>query len=203
MATTPALQEQDAPEWYDFVVDFDNTYNSFMTNYDALLKLGPVVARNPGLFPDYDSLVNRGADLYNQLNRLKATRDYAASWLNWVQSGATGVFNYIGRAVGLQGLGVAPILAIAGLASATAVLIAAGSYIADLIKFSQRSNLAMQLEATGKYTPAQIAEMVTGTFGKPPTGGLFGLDFNWIIYAALAIYLGPPIIAALTSKGNR
>lgn len=190
------LAPQDAPTVLEFVTDFDNTYNSFMTNYDALLKVGPIVARYPEIIPpaEYDRLVNEGAAHYNKLNQLKATRDYAASWLDWFYKGAQGIFNWFGSTVGLNGLGIIPLLIPIGAAVAALAII--GYYVSDLIKLSQRTNLILKLESEGRPA-AEITSIVNGSLGKMSTN-LLGIPFELIIYGLVAIFLGPPIIRALT-----
>jgi hypothetical protein len=199
MAQAPSPQE--APGWYDFVTDFDHTYDQFATNWQALLALAPFIQDHPNLQPEYDYWINRGGKDMQTLQNLKATRDRAAGWLNWLQSGAKGVFNWIGETTGLYGLGIAPLVLISLGAAAGAL----ATVIADLpgiINFAQRSNLTMQLSHEGKYTPEQIAAMVNDTI--PPQKSMLGSIESILQLAVIgaALYFFAPAILKALSRGK-
>src|ERR1700682_518310 len=95
MAAVP-LNPADAPSWFDFVTKFDATYASFYDNYNALMSLGPwIQTAHPELLPQYNSMLQAGAVNADQLNSLKATRDYVSSWLAWVQTGAQDMTGFV------------------------------------------------------------------------------------------------------------
>lgn len=202
-----ALNPADANSWLDFVTRFDASYKSFMDNYNGLVMMGPYInSKHPELIPEYDRLVNAGAANYNKLIELKATRDYAYSWLTWLQNGAQGVFQWFTDSVGLsgydRGLGVIPVaIAIVGIGAATAALVVIAKWIADAYKFAQRLNALQELERQGK-TPAEARATIDAAMGPPTSviGDLLGIPFNTLIVGALLIFLGPPIISAITAR---
>jgi hypothetical protein len=194
---TPSANE--APAWYEFVVNYDATVKNFEENYAALLALGPEINNYPGLWPQYDALVNEGADIRQNLQKLKDTRDYMASWLNWLQGGAVGAFNWLGRQVGFSGLGIAPLFVIVGIGSAAAVLLAASRWLANTYTLAQRWNAFLDMKRTGA-TNEQAAAAVNGMMGAPPTSDFLGIPWALLAWAAIAVYLGPPILRAISGR---
>lgn len=201
MATT--LQPLDAPAWSDFILKFDAAYSQFMANYDALLKLGPYInSQHPELIPQYDALVSTGTDHYNRLIALKKTRDYVSGWLDWISTGAQQAWDYVKGTLGLEGtLGLPVVAPIIGLAAALAALALITKWIVEAYEFAQRLNALQRLEDQG-YTPAQAAAAVNATIGPPRQSNenVLGIPFELIIWGAIAIFLGPPIIKALTER---
>jgi hypothetical protein len=189
----------EAPAWYEFVVNFDATKKAFDDNYNALLALATEIDRYPAMIPQYDAMINEGGQLRAKLNNLQATRDYAASWLNWVQSGASGVFDWFGRQVGFSGLGVAPVVVLVGLGSAAAVLLAASKWIANAYTMAQRWNAFLDMKRTGA-SDAQAAASVNAMMGAPPTSDFLGVPWALLAWAAIAVYLGPPILRAISGR---
>lgn len=211
MAAAGELNPAEQATWYKFVTDFDAVKSAFDANYGALLQLGPQIDRYPGLRPAWEKLVNEGADQHNTMLRLQATRDFAASWLNWLSSGAQGVFKFLGLS-GADGLGIGP-LAIA-LYSAGAAIVAvegvkywmAGSY-AIAQRLNQQMAIADARIARGE-DPAtaftNAARDVNGMMG-PPSQGLFadlGSLAMWLAIGAAVLFLAPPLLKSLESPSS-
>lgn len=200
MATAPTPQE--APGWYEFVTDFDHTYDQFTTNWQALLSLAPFIQDHPNLQKEYDYWINRGGKDMQTLQSLKATRDRAAGWLNWLQSGAQGVFNWIGETTGLygadRGLGIAPLILIS-LAAAAGALAVVIADLPGIINFAQRSNLTMQLARDTNKSPAEIAQIVNGTIPSR-VGALQNIEniVQYLVIGAALYFLAPAIIKAIS-----
>jgi hypothetical protein len=207
------LNPSDAPSWYDFIVKFDATYSNFYDNYNALMTLGPWIQTNhPELLAQYTAMLQKGAENAYTLEQLKATRDYVYSWLQWLNSGATDIssflssgaqaaYNYAASALGLseyEGLGFVPVaVAIVSVTAALAALVVIARWITDAYVFAQRLNALQAQEALGK-TPEQAAAIVNSVMGAPASNEFLGIPFSLIIWGAIAIFLGPPIIKALT-----
>jgi hypothetical protein len=209
------LNPADAPSWWDFVTRFDATYQSFQDNYNALMTLGPYIQINhPELLPQYMTMLQSGSVNADKLNQLKATRDYVYSWLQWLQSGATDVssfissgaqaaYDYVKAQFGLQGyegLGVVPVaIVLFSAAAGIAALVAVAAWITNAYVFAQRLNALQAAEAQG-MTPQAAAAYVDQTLGPVSSPGLFGIPWTLLIWGALAIAFGPPILKALTGE---
>jgi hypothetical protein len=210
MAGVP-LNPADAPSWYDFITKFDATWNSFQENYDALMQLGPYIQNNhPELLPQYEAMLQAGAVNADQLNGLKATRDYVYSWLQWLQSGASDVssfvtsaaqnaYDYVKAQLGLGEMGFVPVaFAVIGVSAAIAALVVIAKWITDAYVFAQRLN-ALQAEEAKGATPAQAAATVNAVMGAPgATSNFLGIPWSLLIWGALAIALGPPLLRMFT-----
>jgi hypothetical protein len=206
-----ALDPVDAPSWYDFVTRFDPTYASFYDNYNALMSLGPYIQNNhPELLPQYMVMLQSGAVNADKLEGLKATRDYVWSWLNWLQTGASDATGFVGSAAQSAydwakkelGLGIIPVaVAVIGVGAAIAALVLIAEWITNAYVFAQRLNALQDAEAHG-MTPTQAAAFVDQNLGPISSPGLFGIPWALLIWGAVAIVLGPPILRALTT-GNR
>jgi hypothetical protein len=197
----------EANSWLKYITDFDALYDVFDDNYNALLAIGPEVNRNPGIIPNYDQLVNDGAVYRQRLIALKDTRDYMASWINWLSSGAQGVFDYARAAIGLngRGFGLAEMgaLQLVPLAVFAAFVATVGYYLKDVYIAAQRWN-AFQAERNRGKSPAEALATANRLF---PQGSLFGNIFGgevtgYILLAALAYLIGPAIIKAISGGRN-
>ena len=210
MAAT--LNPADANSWWDFVTKFDATYTTFYDNYNALMALGPYIqTKHPELLSQYMDMLQKGSENANQLEGLKATRDYVYSWLQWLASGASDVssflyssaqtaYDYAKQALGLNdtGLGVIPVaIAAISAAAAIAALVVIAKWITDAYVFAQRLNALQDAESKG-MTPQAAAAFVDQTLGPATSPGLFGIPWTLLIWGAVAIFVGPPIIRALT-----
>lgn len=226
------LNPADAQSWWSWVSNFDNTYAQFNANYNGLIAQAPYVKQShPELLPQYTDLVNRGAAHAKTLADLKATRDYVSSWLTWLQSGIQSGVNFVesnaqaaydaAKAalglgdIGLRGLGIAPVVVI-GVAAAAAALVIIGYWIKDAFAFAQRLNALKaqedRLQAAGipaDQAARQAQAIVDKTLGPAPgTAGaidnnLLGIPWTWLIFGAVAIFLGPPLIEAMSGKERR
>lgn len=205
------LAPADAPAWYDFVTKFDATWNSFHDNYDALMQLGPYIQNShPELLPQYEAMLQAGAVNADQLNGLKATRDYVYSWLQWLQTGASDVssfvssaaqtaYDYVKAQLGLGEMGFVPVaLAVIGVSAAIAALVVIAKWITDAYTFAQRLN-ALQAEEAKGATPAQAAATVNAVLGDPNAPSNFlGIPWSLLIWGALALTFGPTILRMFT-----
>lgn len=206
-----ALDPADAPSWYQFVTQFDATYASFYDNYNALMALGPYIqTKHPELRPQYDAMLQAGSVNANQLEGLKATRDYVYSWLQWVQSGvsdasgfvtsaAQTAYDWAKRSLGLGDIGFIPVaVAVVGAAAAIAALVVIARWITDAYVFAQRLNALQDAEARG-MSPTQAAAFVDQTLGPVSgTGNFLGIPWSLLIWGSIAIVLGPPVFRMLT-----
>ncbi len=207
------LNPADAPSWMDFVTNFDATKKAFDDNYTALLQIGPQIDRYPGLRPQWEKLVTDGTDHYNTLQKLQTTRDYAASWLNWLSSGARGVFSFLGfNAYGPDGLGLAPVaIALYSAGAAIIALEAIKYWMADSYAMAQRLKqqmaIADQIRADNPNMSVdeayqRAAAHVNSVLG-PPSKGIFGELSNLatllIIGGALFLF-GPPLLRAIDAR---
>lgn len=205
------LNPADAPTWYDFVTKFDATYNSFYDNYNALMALGPYIqTKHPELLPQYMAMLQSGAVNADKLEGLKATRDYVWSWLQWLQTGASdasgfvtgaaqGAYDWAKRQLGLGEMGIVPVaVAVIGVSAAIAALVVIAGWITDAYVFAQRLNALQDLENRGK-TPEEAAAIVNQTLGPPgSTSNFLGIPWSLLIWGAMALVFGPPLIKAIT-----
>lgn len=193
-----ALNPADAGNWYSWITDFDSTYSGFMDNWNGLLaQQNYVMTAHPELINTYNDLVARGQKNLAKLNELKATRDYVASWLDWLTNGVQSGIDFVSSTAqqaydtakswlglsgvprivigrNLNGLGIAPLVVI-GLAAAAAALVVIGYWIKDAYTFAQRLDALQQQEtalaAGGPITPdiaARAQAIVDGTLGPAP-----------------------------------
>jgi hypothetical protein len=204
--TDTALSPADAPSWTQFVTNFDQAYSDFYTNYNGLMAQGPYIqSTHPELLDYYNSLLQQGSDAAYKLEQLKATRDYVSSWLTYLQNGvdsamatAQAAYDNAKSALGLSGLGdlgIAPVIVVVGLAAATVTLVEVSNLIGQYYAAAQRFNQLQALEATG-VSPAQAAAQVNAVSGPPPTNDFLGVPWSLLIWGAIAIFLGPPLIDA-------
>lgn len=192
------LNPGDAGSWYDWITNFDATYAGFQDNFNGLLaQQSYVMYSHPELIATYNDLVTRGQKHAAKLAELKATRDYVASWLDWLATGVQSGVDFVSSTAqsaydaakhffglgaiprvvlhrNLAGLGVAPLVVI-GLAAAVAALVIIGYWIKDAYVFAQRLTALQQQEAAlsggGQITPEiakQAQAIVDGTLGPAP-----------------------------------
>lgn len=206
---TSTLNPADATSWWDWVTNYDQTLANFQTAYANLVAMTPwVQANHPEMLAQHNALVQEGNQHLQELNDLKATRDYVYSWLNWLWSGASNVANFVGSeatslynsaltALGLQGLGIAPVVAVAGVAAAAAVLVAIGYWIQKAVAQYQRESFIQQQESQG-VAPQDAINQANQTFGSPvSTSGadnLLGIPWNYVILGVVAIFVLPPLV---------
>lgn len=215
MAVT--LNPSDAPSWYDFVTQFDATYKSFYDNYNALMTLGPYIQNShPELRPQYDAMLQAGSVNASKLEGLKATRDYVWSWLQWVGTGAADVSGFVTGAAqtaydwakkqfGLGDMGFVPVAyVVIGAGAAIAALVLIARWITDAYVFAQRLNALQDAESRG-MTPQQAAAFVDQTLGPAPssTDNFLGIPWSLLIWGALALTFGPPILRMITAGNKR
>jgi hypothetical protein len=227
---TTELQQADAGSWWDWITNYDNTLAQFTQQYNALMsKQSYIQNQHPELVGQYNDLVSRAQSSLRTLNELKATRDYVYSWLDWlgggIQSGvnfvtsnAANTYNYLMASFGLSGigeLGIAPVVVI-GVAAAGAALVVIGYWIKDAYAFNQRLSALQQQEAAliASGVPAaqaatQAQAIIDNTLGPAPgsaasiNSNLLGIPWTWLITGAVVVFLGPPLIEAVSGKGKK
>jgi hypothetical protein len=216
---TATLDPADSGGWLNWITNYDQTAQSFTDNYNALVALRPwVVANAPQELPNVDQLLTDGQTHAATLQKLKETRDYVASWLNWLANGynagvdflqtnAAAAYNAILSFVGLNGmgsLGIAPIVVAVGLAAAAAALVVIGYWIQKAYATAQRLNALQALTAQG-LSPDAAAAAVNNTMG-PPGGtdgdNLLGIPWTWLITGAVLIVVGPKVIELFDKRGR-
>ncbi len=195
----------DAAQWRQWANDFDNTARLFQTQYAQLQQLAPYVRqRHPELLSSYNSLVTRGAQHQATLATLNQLRAQVGDWLAGIGQAVSGAvvasMDWLKQRFGLGGLGVAPLIAIAGIAAAAGAILVIANWIKESFEFSQRLNALYRLEATGQ-TPENAARIIGQTVGLPGQGGsFFGIPVNYIIIGVALVLLGPPLLNLLTER---
>lgn len=205
-----ALTQADIPSWSNFITQFDATYQLFYDNYNGLMMVGPYIQTvHPELLDEYNGILQRAAINANRLEQLKATRDYVYSWLQWLQSGvgnfetgAQAIYDYAKASLGLSGNGIGviplvPIYVVIGAAAAIATIYEIKQGIVEIYTIAQKVNMMKDAESKGASTD-QATAMVNSVFGSPASGNFLGIPFQMLAFVALAIFLGPPIIKAIT-----
>lgn len=205
MPSTPLVNPGSAQSWTTWVTNFDATYAAFMENYDALTQIGPDIQTNfgsdPAMIREYDKLYSRATDTYNVLLSLMETREAVVSWLGYLQQGGQNSWEWF-RDTFLMNppdpgtFGVIPALAWT-LAAAAAALYTASLVLDDIASYAERYNYIKAREAQGETTDEAIANAndILGPIGGGSS--ILGIPTNVILFAAVAMVLGPPIINAL------
>lgn len=106
------LDPSNAPQWQQWITNFDAAAKQFDGNYTALLQQAPYLTlHHPELLGDYYKLIARYQDETDTVNQLRATRDTVVGWLSsigqWFANitpgnfaqGATVIANDVGAAV--------------------------------------------------------------------------------------------------------
>lgn len=217
---TATLTPADAPSWSQWITNFDGVSQSFTDNYNALVALRPWVASShPEELPAVDQLLSDAQAHIATLTKLKATRDYVASWLSWLQNGfnagvdfvetnAAAAYNAAMSWLGLGGVGnlaIAPVIVAVSVVAAAAALVVIGYWIQRAYNVSQRLNALQAQEALG-LSPQQAQAIVDGTLG--PAGGsdgdnLLGIPWTWLITGAVLIMVGPKVIELVGERRRR
>lgn len=210
------LDAKQAPDWLKWVTDYDATRKLFLENYWALRDLRPwIAAKHPELLAQHDAMMKKFMDQAPAIDNLQKLRNDVTAFLNGlgiigsaVQTSAKSTIDWLKGIVGLggddeKGLGVIPLVYVAiGLGTATAALVTIAALIKDAYIYSQRLNALKEAEERGA-TPEQAAAIVNSVLGKPGSnisGSFMGIPFNTLTLAAVAIFLGPPLLAMLEKR---
>lgn len=89
-----------------------------------------------------------------------------------------------------------------GAATGIAALVLIAKWITDAYSFAQRLNALQAQEAQG-LTPQQAATVVNSALGPPSSNNFLGIPFQLLIWGAIAVVLGPPVIKAITDQRGR
>ncbi len=214
------LDEKQAPDWIKWITDYDATRKLFIDNYRALQTLRPwVAAKHPELLAQHDAMMKKFTDQFTAIDNLQRVRDQVGNFINGlgiigstIQTGAKTVSDWVKGVFGLgdgeyDGLGFVPVVWVAiSVGTASAALITIASLIKEAYLYSTRLNALKEAEDRGA-TPEQAAQIVNSVLGKPGTSvtgnsNFMGIPFNTLALAAMAVFLGPPIINAI-SKGRK
>lgn len=211
------LDEKQAPDWIKWITDYDATRKLFVENYRALQELRPwVAAKHPELLKQHDAMMKKFQDQFGAIDNLQHLRDDVAKFISGlgvigsaIQTGTQSVTDWFKGVFGMgeadeKGLGFAQVVWVAiSLGTAAAALVTIASLVKEAYIYSTRLNALKEAEDRGA-TPAQAAQIVNSVLGQPGanvSGDFMGIPFNTLALAAIAIFLGPPIINALT-KGK-
>ncbi len=157
------------PAWWNVVAQFKAAAAAMESAYERLIREADYVAARPALQAQFDALVRRAASVRATVESIRAQLAGAVDWLRSV-----------GAAVGLNGLGVLPVLGIAAIAGAVALV---AKWTTDTIKFLTVVAEQRRLEAAG-VAPERAAEIVRGTAAA--AAGTASSSW-WIPVAALVV----------------
>lgn len=198
---TGVVNEKTAPKWSEWITDFDKSYDLFYDNYKGLKAQKSFIEnQHPELKEKYNRLLKEAEQHKNKLEQLKNVRDKVMLVINeyqklqppeqpWPKAG--------GLLYGLGTLQAAPVVVGISIASASAALIAISKWIKDTYQFAQRVNELRRLENEEGLSPQEAANVVEKTMGPAETS-LFGIPFKWIILGGVVIFVGPPLIKAIS-----
>ena len=214
------LDVKQAPSWIQWITDYNTTRKLFLDNWHALKELRPWVAeKHPELLKQHDAMMKKFMDqvpAIDNLERLriqveqflsgagvigKAVGDFASGVGSSVQSG----MEWLGKRFGLGELGLAPVVWVAiSVGSAGAALATIASLVKEAYVYSTRLNALKEAEERGA-TPEQAAAIVNQVLGKPGTsaagkGNLLGIPFETLALAAVAVFLGPPLLKMISER---
>lgn len=169
-----AIEAQSAltadPAWWNVVAQFKSAAAGMEQAYDRLMSEADYVAQRPALRAKFDSLVSRAATVRATV---ESVRDKLASAVDW--------FNSLGASLGLNGLGILPIIGIAAIAAAVALVV---KWTTDTIKFLKLVSEQRRLEAAG-VAPERAAEITQQT-AAAASGAQAG--WSWLLpVAALGV----------------
>lgn len=205
------LDAKQAPSWLKWVTDYDATRKLFLENWHALKNLRPWVAeKHPELLKQHDAMMQKFLDQVPAIDNLQRLRNDVAkflSGLNVIGGAAQSTVDWVKGIFNLDGLGavIAPVVWVAiSIGTASAALATIASLIKEAYIYSTRLNALREAEERGA-TPEQAAAIVNQVLGKPgasTSGNLLGIPFNTIALAAMAVFLGPPLIKMI-SEGRK
>lgn len=136
------------PAWWNVVAQFKAAAAAMDSAYERLMGEADYVATRPALKAQFDPLVQRAASVRATVESIRSSLEGAVDWLKSV-----------GAAVGLSGLGVLPLLGIAAIAAAVALVV---KWTADTVKFLRVVAEQRRLESAG-VAPERAAEIVRST----------------------------------------
>lgn len=190
--TAQIASPQEAQEWYKIITDFPGFFANYQNNYNGLVSQGNYIyTKHPEWKADYDALLNKSTDTYNKLFSINDS-------INSIKNNWSDFTGWLSGAVGLNSLGILPLIwAGVSAAAAAAIIYEAGQLLGQMADRAARYNMAKDYEAKG-MTPAQAAAQVKGVLGAPGSSGTFlGLSYTvWAIGAA-AVLLGPTLLKRL------
>lgn len=214
------LQPAEVQSWWKVITDFPGYWDSFNTNYQALLQeANYVYANHPEMKPEVDRLVTEGSQLYTQLVGVKNAIDGVQNafsnagttiegWLHDAGGYVGGAYDSVKAWLGLSGLSALGILPIiwAGMAVGTAagILIGVSNWLTSVQATATRLNRIHELEAQGMTAP-QAAAQVSNELGAPgdSSATFFGVPLKWILVIGVTIFVVPPLLNYLSVRKRR
>lgn len=162
-----ALAPAPDPAWWNVVEQFKSAAAAMESHYRRLVSLADYAASRPALKAQFDALMRRASTLRSNVARIRAQLGAA---VDWVRS--------MGAAAGLSGLGVLPLIGIAAIAAAIALVT---KWSTDTLAFFRAVDEQRRLEAAG-VAPERAAEIVRQTAAAARGAGLG----TWIPIVLLA-----------------
>lgn len=191
------LTKAEAQSWFRVISDFPGYYANFQKNFSSLIQQSQYIReKHPELLPEYNRLIISGNKTYGNLMTLKNNVDR----MKTIWSDVTG---WLKSAIGLSGLGIAPIIW-GGIAAGTAIgiLTAAGNWITEVSTFAARVEEGKRLEAGG-LSPQQATAELTKRYGEPGSssgGSIFGIPLKMIMFGAIALVMLPTILQLVNQR---
>lgn len=209
------LKQQDAPNWMDWVTNYDKTRELFLESWHALKSRRDWVAKNaPHLLAQHDAIMQKFRDQVPLIDNLKRIRDTVAGWLSSIGAFVQSALNFTGIAAasdwlkkqfGLseynpQTLGLAPVVWVAiSIGTAVAGVATIASVVNEGFKHVTRID-AMKFAVEKGATPEQAARMVNDALGPNEQPQFLGLPLKELALAAVLLVLGPPIVKAVSER---
>ncbi len=213
------------------LANFSAQYNALVSQSDYVSSAHPelsgqysdLLSRANSALSTLNGLKATRDYVYSWLNWLQSG---AQAGVDFIETGAQSVYDAakavlglsgVERRVGrtLHGLGIVPMVVI-GLAAAGAALIVIGYWIKDAYAFNQRLSALQTQEAnlqasgmTADQAASRAQQIVDGTLGPAPgsagaiDSNILGIPWTWLITGAIVVFLGPPIIEAITGREVR
>lgn len=205
-----------APDWINWISNYDNTRALFLKNWHALKDIRPWVAtRHPEMLAQHDAIMKRFTDQVPTIDKLAQLRAQVAGWVESIggtvrtalnMTGVQAGLDWLKGTSGLNGLSAIPLVYVAiGLGAAVASIHTIAGMVHDAGLYSQRLEALKAFEEKG-YSPEQAASAVNSVLGAPGTsisgrsGDFLGLPVNQLLIGAIALVLGPPIINMLAGR---
>lgn len=136
------------PAWWNVVAQFKAAAQAMEQAYARLMSQADYIRSRPALRAQFDALASRASLVRSTVQSIRSNLESAVDWLRSV-----------GAAVGLNGLGVVPLIGIAAIAAAVALVT---KWTTDTIKFLAVVSEQRRLEAAG-VAPERAAEITRGT----------------------------------------
>lgn len=203
---TETLNPTNAPQWNNWVGQYNAVSQQFAKTYDDLKKLGPFIQQHPEYASQYNSLLAQGAQHQATLATLNSVKNAVVPWLNQIVTAApattilgpigvpidasNAIINWFRSTFHLGEMGAVPVVVVGvGIVAAAAALTLIVKWITDTVQLMQRLNAQQALIAQG-VSPAQAAQIVQ----QNSATSLFGIPWNTVILAGVVVLLAPKLL---------